>query len=266
MIDRDRHTERMELEVPYRLIITILVIAVIVGAVVSLMYSTPVYPRLPTGSVYGAEGFVPRNVSEGLRALPEAEELLSFLDRAAGGAGGAGKGAEKGAGAGAGAGAGESRSAIRSELELLLHKMAALVADLTSSERLVNQTRHLPFETAHDRLVVGELCGMCLQQTMSARDLDILLETWRERGLLLLRKLCTVENLSETDALFSEKLWSRASDRVRDVATAKCVKPLPSLALGARDAVPFEPVRLQGAQPYTYTYGGLSASGWNGAV
>ena len=255
MIDRDRHTERMELEVPYRLIITILVIAVIVGAVVSLMYSTPVYPRLPTGSVYGAEGFVPRNVSEGLRALPEAEELLSFLDRAAGGAG-----------KGAGAGAGESRSAIRSELELLLHKMTALVADLTSSERLVNQTRHLPFETAHDRLVVGELCGMCLQQTMSARDLDILLETWRERGLLLLRKLCTVENLSETDALFSEKLWSRASDRVRDVATAKCVKPLPSLALGARDAVPFEPVRLQGAQPYTYTYGGLSASGWNGAV
>lgn len=245
----------MELEVPYRLIITILVIAVIVGAVVSLMYSTPVYPRLPTGSVYGAEGFVPRNVSEGLRALPEAEELLSFLDRAAGGAG-----------KGAGAGAGESRSAIRSELELLLHKMAALVADLTSSERLVNQTRHLPFETAHDRLVVGELCGMCLQQTMSARDLDILLETWRERGLLLLRKLCTVENLSETDALFSEKLWSRASDRVRDVATAKCVKPLPSLALGARDAVPFEPVRLQDAQPYTYTYGGLSASGWNGAV
>lgn len=240
---------------PYRLIITILVIAVIVGAVVSLMYSTPVYPRLPTGSVYGAEGFVPRNVSEGLRALPEAEELLSFLDRAAGGAG-----------KGAGKGAGESRSAIRSELELLLHKMAALVADLTSSERLVNQTRHLPFESAHDRLVVGELCGMCLQQTMSTRDLDILLETWRERGLLLLRKLCTVENLSETDALFSEKLWSRASDRVRDVATAKCVKPLPSLALGARDAVPFEPVRLQGAQPYTYTYGGLSASGWNGAV
>ena len=92
MIDRDRHTERMELEVPYRLIITILVIAVIVGAVVSLMYSTPVYPRLPTGSVYGAEGFVPRNVSEGLRALPEAEELLSFLDRAAGGAGGAAAG------------------------------------------------------------------------------------------------------------------------------------------------------------------------------
>ena len=240
----------MEVEVPYRLIITIVVIAIIVGGVVSLMYSTPAYPRLPTGSTYGVEGFVPRNVSESLRALPEAEELLSFLDKA-----------------GTGAGSGKrSQNAVRSELELLLHKMAALVADLTSSEQLVNQTRHLPFETAHDRLVVGELCGMCLQQTMSARDLDILLETWRERGVLLLRKLCTIENLSETDVLFSEKLWTKASERVRDVATARCVKPLPSLALGARDAVPFEPVRLQGAQPYTYTYGGLSASGWNGAV
>ncbi len=239
----------MEVEVPYRLIITIVVIAIIVGGVVSLMYSTPAYPRLPMGSTYGVEGFVPRNVSESLRALPEAEELLSFLDKA-----------------GAGEGTRSSRNAVRSELELLLHKMAALVADLTSSEQLVNQTRHLPFETAHDRLVVGELCGMCLQQTMSARDLDILLETWRERGVLLLRKLCTIENLTETDVLFSEKLWTKASERVRDVATARCVKPLPSLALGARDAVPFEPVRLQGAQPYTYTYGGLSASGWNGAV
>jgi hypothetical protein len=144
--------------------------------------------------------------------------------------------------------------------------MTALVADLKSTDRIVNQTRHLPFETAHDRMVVGELCGMCLQQTMSARDLDILLNTWLERGSLLLRKLCTVENLSETDALFSEKLWKDAWMRVHDVATTQCVKSLPSLALGARDAVPFEPVQLKDAHPYTYLYGGLSASGGNGVV
>jgi hypothetical protein len=238
----------MEVELPYRLIATIVFIAVLVGAVVSLLYTSPAFPRLPIG----VEGFVPRNVSEALRALPEAQTLLSFLDQA-----------------GAGAGQGRNKDgtdAIRSELELLLHKMAALVADLTSTERIVNKTRHLPFETAHDRLVVGELCGMCLQQTMSARDLDILLGAWRERGMVLLRKLCTVENLSETDALFAEKLWGEAWRRVYDVASTQCVKPLPSLALGARDAVPFEPMRLKDAQPYTYLYGGLSASGWNGAV
>jgi hypothetical protein len=238
--------ERMEGEVPYRLIITIVFIAVLIGGVVSIFYSTPLYPRLPLDRDE-SEGFVPRNLSEGLRTLPEAETLLSFLDKA-------------------GAGAGKAQSAVRAELELLLHKMAALVADLTSTDRMVRQTRHLPFETAHDRMVVGELCGMCLQQTMSARDLDILLDTWRERGSLLLRKLCTVENLSETDALFSEKLWKDAWMRVHEVATTQCVKSLPSLAIGARDATPFEPLGLKDAHPYTYLYGGLSASGGNGVV
>ena len=240
----------MEVEVPYRLIGTIVVIAILVGGVVSILYSTPSFPRLPIGTGV-REGFVPRTVSEGLRALPEAETLLSFLDKT---------------GTGTSSSNRERKSAVRSELELLLHKMAALVADITSTEQRVNQTRHLPFETAHDRMVVGELCGMCLQQTISARDLDILLVTWRERGLLLLRKLCTVDDQSETDALFAEKLWVEAWTKVYDVATMKCVTSLPSLTLGARDAVPFEPGPLRGAHPYQYTYGGLSASGWNGAV
>lgn len=235
----------MEIEIPYRLIATILVIAVIVGVVVHQLYTIPQYPR-PS-----SEGFVSQMTSETLRTLPEAVVLSEWLNKV----GGQAKAGQAGVG-----------QAERAELDLLMEKMVALVADVTSTDRIVNRTRHLPFETAHDRLVVGELCGMCLQQTISARDLDILLETWRERGLVLLRKLCTVYHLSESDSLFAEKQWMDLWTKVYDVATTHCVKSLPSAALGPRDATPFEPVQLQDRRSYDYKYGGLSASGWNGAV
>jgi hypothetical protein len=235
----------MEIDIPYRLIATILIIAVIVGIVVHNLYSTPQYPRV------SSEGFVSQMTSDTLRTLPEAVVLMEWLNKMG----------EKAEAANT-----EVGKAERAELELLLEKMAALVADVTSPDRMVNRTRHLPFETAHDRMVVGELCGMCLQQTISARDLDILLETWRERGLVLLRKLCTVYHLSESDSLFAEKQWMELWTKVYDIATTHCVKSLPSVALGPRDATPFEPVQLQDRRSYDYKYGGLSASGWNGAV
>lgn len=231
----------MEGEVPYHLIFAVVVIAVVVGGVVYLLFGTPLYPRVPI------EGFVPQNVSQGVRALPEAGELLVFLERA-------GQTGQTG------------HAAVRAELELLLHKMAALVADLTSTNRLVSETRHLPFETAHDRMVVGEICGMCLQQTLSTRDVNLFLEAWRERGSLLLRKLCTVEEMSEADATMAEQLFQKAWSRVYEVATVQCVKSLPSDRLGARDAAPFEPGAIRSAGSYDYTYDGMSASGWNGQV
>jgi hypothetical protein len=241
----------METDIPYRLIVVIIVIALIVGLVVQQLYSMPHFPRVDQ-----SEGFYPqqekketketKETSSGLRTLPEAHVLLGFLDSARQGSSG--------------------RSAERNELELLLHKMAALVADLTGTERVVQHTRHLPFETAHDRLVVGELCGMCLQQTISSRDLDILFETWRTRGLLLLRKLCTEYQLSETDALFAEKEWTSLWTKVYDIATTQCVKPLLSAPLGPRDASPYEPDQLKQSRSYDVHYGGLSASGWNGVI
>jgi hypothetical protein len=247
--DIDRTIAVMDMDIPYRLIAVILIIAVIVGIVVQQLYHVPVYPRV------GSEGFLGalRN-SPGPKAspaLPEAVLLLEFLNKSRG----VGKNPEPGLG-----------EAERRELELLIHKMTALLADLTSTDRTVNHTRHLPFETAHDRMVVGELCGMCLQQTVSARDLDLLFEAWRERGGVLLRKLCTVYGMSESDALFAEKQWMILWTKVYDIASVQCVKPLPLIALGPRDATPFEPENLRDTRSYDYRYGGLSASGWNGAV
>ena len=254
----------MDVDIPYRLIAIVVLIAVIVGVVVQQLFNVPVYPRVGSEGFQGSlpEGFLAplRNspgppASPASPALPEAVLLLEFLDKSRGVQGRRQEKQEQGLG-----------EAEHSELELLIHKMTGLVADLTSTDRVVNHTRHLPFETAHDRMVVGELCGMCLQQTVSARDLDLLFEAWRERGGILLRKLCTVYGMSESDAAFAEKQWLVLWTKVYDISSVQCVKPLPLVALGPRDATPFEPETLRDTRSYDYRYGGLSASGWNGAV
>ncbi len=152
-------------------------------------------------------------------------------------------------------GRGESR-----ELVLLLEKMSAFVADLRRTDRQVLATAVLPFEPAHDRLPIGELCGMCLQKSVSVRDIDLVLEGWRARGLALIRLLCT--SRTEADAAAAEALFRQVWQEVYDVARAECVGAAgPMTMSGPRDAAAFEPVELGAHQAYDG-----AASGWNGAV
>jgi hypothetical protein len=156
----------MEMDIPYRLLALIVFAAALVGLVVQRVYSLPSYPRVDEG-FYGG---VVRGAGEPdcLRTWSEGARLLDLLDAKA-----------------SVLGAGSEESADRAELGALLSKMACLKKDLLSPSGVVEATRHQSFETAHDRMVVGELCGMCLQQTISSRDLEISLETWRQRGDLL---------------------------------------------------------------------------------
>lgn len=240
----------MELDIPYRLIVTILIIAVIIGWVVQNMYTIPHYPRVDEGfqsiSLKNNTNMSATLDSKVFRTLPEASVLLQFLDSSRR--------------------IGHSSSLEQNEFKLLLLKLAALYQDLTSTQRQVDATLHLPFETAHDRMMVGELCGMCLQQTISSRDLDIIFTSWRQRGSVLLRKLCTIYDLSETDVLFAEKQWLALWTKVYDLATARCLTSLTSPQSSVRDAVPYEPEHLKDTRSYDYRYGGLSASGGNGII
>lgn len=208
-------------DTPYRLIGVVLLVAAVVGLVVWLLVGCPRYPLV-------AEGFVGASpAQEGLR------RLLAGCDQ----------------------GRGESR-----ELSLLIEKMSKFVADLRRTDRQVLATAALPFEPAHDRLPIGELCGMCLQKSVSVRDIDLVLEGWRARGLSLIRLLCT--SRTEADAAAAEALFREAWQEVYDVARAECVGAAGSMTMGGpRDAAAFEPVGLRAHQAYDG-----AASGWNGAV
>lgn len=239
----------MEYEIPYRLIATVIVIVVITWTIVRFMNTTPKYPRV-SEAFYGG---VARGSGhpDCLRTLPEGSEILDRLQRA--------KQASP---------ALSDANADYAELQLLLSKMACLKKDLMSPSGIPEATRYQAFETAHDRIAVAELTGMCLSKNIPSRDLDIVFGTWKDRGQMLLRKLCTEAELSEPQATDLEKLFSAAWKDVYQVASSQCLKSdsIVSSTADGGDVAPYDVPSNKTHRSYDFQYGGLSASGWNGAV
>ena len=151
------------------------------------------------------------------------------------------------------------------ELELILSKMACLKKDLMSPSGVVDSTRYQAFETAHDRMAVAELCGMCMSKNVSPRDLDLVFMTWRDRGTLLLRRLCTAAHLSEAESADSEKAFLALFLDVYDVSKSQCLKT-DMMPPSGGEVSGYFPENLVNRRTYDFKYGGLSASGANGAV
>ena len=110
---------------------------------------------------------------------------------------------------------------------------------------------------------------MCFTHSIPARDLDIVFITWRDRGRVLLRKLCTEANLSEPEVVNMEAQFNALWSDVYDIAKSRCLKTDFSLQNGGAtggDVGAYEPTQLKDLRSYENKYGGLSASGWNGAV
>ena len=192
-------------EVPYKFIITIIMIAVFVGVIVNFMYFTPKYNRVDEaffGGVARGSGH-----PDCLRNMVEGSEILDILS----GRVEANKKVSEG-------------SADYKELELLLSKLACLKKDLMSPSGIVEATRYQSFETAHDRVNIAEVSAMCLNQTIPSRDLDIIFATWRDRGSVLLRKLCTEANLTEKQSVQVEKLFKSAWSDIYDISKSRCLK------------------------------------------
>ena len=233
----------MEYEVPYRLILTILVIALIVWAVIKVFTTTPYYPRVDEGFYGGvARG---SGHPDCLRTLPEGSQILDRLQ-------------SKGLSA---------SDANYAELQLLLSKMACLKKDLMSPSGIPEATRYQAFETAHDRIAVAELTGMCLSKNVPQRELDIVFGTWRERGTQLLRMVCTEANLSDSEAAEQERQFVTAWKDVYDVANSVCLAaPSQGDQVDGGEAAAYDPPSSNTQRSYDFKYAGLSASGWNGAV
>ena len=231
-------------EVPYKLILTLVVTAVFIGLLINFMYFTPNYKRVDEGFYGGvARG---SGHPDCLRTLPEGSEILDVLQPRMNENGGDYK-----------------------EFQLILSKLGCLKKDLMSPSGIVEATRYQAFETAHDRINVAEVCAMCLSQTLPARDLDIIFATWRDRGRVLLRKLCTEASLTEVEVVKLEKLFNKTWEDVYDISKSKCLKTDFSKQNGGAtggDVGAYEPEHLKDARAYTNKYGGLSASGWNSNV
>lgn len=141
------------------------------------------------------------------------------------------------------------------ELRLIFSKWACLKKDLLSPSGIVEATRYTPYSTLHDRIPTADIAGQCNSKTMPARDLDITFETWRDRAVYLLRRLCTQASLEsgEVDALEKQMLTAWAD--VYDVAKSQCLTYIPSGSkLLPRDAAPMTPDDVADLGPYKGYY------------
>jgi hypothetical protein len=241
----------MELsQFPYMLTINIILFAIVVGFVVYFMFFTPKYKRVDEGFFGGvARG---SGHPDCLRTLPEGSEILdTLLGRIEGNP------------------SVTEGSADYREFQLILSKLGCLKKDLMSPSGIVDATRYQAFETAHDRINVAEVCAMCFSKTIPERDLDIIFATWRDRGKVLLRKLCTEAQLNEQGVKRLEDLYSKAWSDVYEISKSKCIKTDFSKQNGGQtlgDVGAYEPEHLKDLRSYDYKYGSMSASGWNSNV
>lgn len=236
----------MELSgIPYMLIINIILTAILVGVVVYVFYFIPKYRHVDEGFFGGvARG---SGHPDCLRTLPEGSQILDVL-------------LNKGI---------SDKGENYNELQLILSKLGCLKKDLMSPSGIVEATRYQAFEAHHDRINVAEVCASCLNQTIASRDLDIIFATWRDRGAVLLRRLCTEAQLTEAQSTKLEDLYTKAWEDVYEVAKSRCLKTDFSKQHGGTtggDVGAYEPEHLKDLKDYTNKYGGLSASGWNGNV
>ena len=238
------------MDFPIGLTINIILFAVIIGIVVYFVYNKPKYNATKEGFFGGvARG---SGHPDCLRTLPEGSEILDILLTRVQANSQISEG-----------------SADYREFQLILSKLGCLKKDLMSPSGIVEATRYQAFETAHDRINVAEVCAMCLSQTIPSRDLDIIFATWRDRGRVLLRKLCTEAQLNEEQVVRLEGLFNKAWQDVYEISKAKCLKTDFSKQNGGQtlgDVGAYEPEDLKDLRAYTNKYGPLSASGWNGTV
>jgi hypothetical protein len=117
----------------------------------------------------------------------------------------------------------EEGEADMTEFNLILSKLCCLKHDLMSPNRVVRATLRIPFVTAHDREYIGDTAGRCFSNSLPPRDLDIIFETWRDRGLTLLDKICTSYTLNDSEAKSAKGYFMSVWSDSYDVARTVCI-------------------------------------------
>jgi hypothetical protein len=125
-------------------------------------------------------------------------------------------------------------------------------ADVTGPAAGPFSTYTLPFATSHDIEPTASFVGRCVRKVIRTRDIAMLIDKFRFRGVALIAKLCS-SNVQQH--LFS---FHSILDRVQQTITPICVAPKATLDIpaGARDPGYYESEDIQNLMPYTISGGG----------
>ncbi len=142
------------------------------------------------------------------------------------------------------------------ELTILVGKLSCFKKDLMSPSYIVNATRGQQYVTTHDIEPVAETTGRCFAKTISPRDLEIALDKWHSRGIMLVKRLCSSLGLNSAEVSRAEGLFLALMRDVSDVARSSCLQGEPMIAgkPAPRDAHPYENPKLGALGPYKGYY------------
>ena len=148
----------------------------------------------------------------------------------------------------------EEGEADLTEFKVILSKLCCMKHDLMSTNRVVRSTLNLPFVTAHDREYIGDTVGRCFSNSLPPRDLDIIFETWKTRGLNLLDKLCTSYNLSDSESSSAKNDFMSVWSDTYDIARTVCVPSKMTDSSSPRDPKGFMPDAIKELGTYLGYY------------
>ena len=143
------------------------------------------------------------------------------------------------------------------ELQLILSKISCFKRDLMSAAGVVEATRYQPFSTAHDLEPVAETTARCFAKTIPQRDLALGLDKWGGRGTFLIKRLCTAENLSDSEEHEALRLFGDAMRDINDIALGACCNSGVGMIAGQpqpRMVGGLEPPALEGLRNYDGYY------------
>jgi hypothetical protein len=150
----------------------------------------------------------------------------------------------------------EEGSADLDELRLLLSKLACFKKDLIGTAGVVEATRYQAYATSMDLEPIAETTARCFAKTIPARDLDLSLEKWSKRGMVLINRLCTSVNLTEGEARQVEAIFDSLIRDVSDIAKSTCLsgEPMVGGSPAPRSPSGYSDPTLQELGPYKGYY------------
>ena len=143
------------------------------------------------------------------------------------------------------------------ELKQILSKISCFKKDLLGVAGVVEATRYQKFATAHDLEPVAETTARCFAKTIPQRDLSLSLDKWGSRGTFLLKRLCTSENLSDSEENEALRYFGDAMADITEIALGKCCNSDVGIIAGQpqpRMVAGFEPVENDILRPYDGYY------------
>jgi len=136
----------------------------------------------------------------------------------------------------------EEGSPDLSEFKEIMSKMCCMKHDLMSASQSVQSMLYVPYNNTHDRENPADTVARCFTKSMPVRDLDITFGTWKERGLVLINRMCTSYKLLSSDSERVTKHFNALWSDVFDIAKNVCSPPEEGPAPGSpRDPKGFTP-------------------------